>query len=344
MISRHKKAIMYEFLVRLVIALIFIFGAFYIVKSIFRLSSTAEESFNKLVTMIDNNIPEGQTTTMTLSMDQGTAIALFNPNANEINFGVKIEIKPTGGFGTVGTFSTSYQTVNYILKRPETCSPSSSCACLCKKVEAKNNELSCLKSICKTIKSNTLPLYNQSAGTYPCVDSSREGSIFLRGIIGVESPRVKTIYATNYNSFTAICEKVPCPPEEIRKDRITVSLAESKTANYVYQKNDLIKVDSTNDYLDIYYYITDLKKDVFNIYYYEYKSAIGGSFRIEPSTKEVIISEQAKDFFEEKRIENLNKGNGVTVMRPSQNPDTDIKTFKPNWELQPDGTLKKIGV
>ncbi len=76
----NKKAIMLEFLIRLIIAIVFIGSAFYIGSKLFRLGDKGYDDYNKLTNLIDEMKVSGEIRSLSLSMDQDTAIVGFSSN------------------------------------------------------------------------------------------------------------------------------------------------------------------------------------------------------------------------------------------------------------------------
>lgn len=339
-----KKGFMFEFLVRLIIALVFLFGALFILKSMFRLSSTAEESFNELAELIDT-IEEDNRMSIALVMDKGTAIAIFNKDKKGLYF-------QTGRFfsgrGVNDVWLPEGHT--YYMKKPtDQCLDYSACICLCKKVEMTSEGVLCQKNTCKNIKPNTMPMYDQrNPESDASVDFTKDGLIIFRDVDifrsgTIENPRAKTTYVTEHNGFVAVCQKSPCPPEGFLDKQTGVTGNEVKE-NYLYYKQDLIRSGFGDDKSDgTYYHIFRLGKDLMGTYYYEYHIGTGRGFRTEKENKYIYQQFQTeKERFEENIFSSLAMGKSITVQRPIDIPKEAIKKFKPNLELGDDGKLKPI--
>jgi hypothetical protein len=344
---KNKKAIMYEFLVRLVIALIFLFGGIFVIKSFFSFSSAAEDSFYKLVNLIDS-VEEGKTEVMALLMDKGTAIALFNANEQELEF----RIAPTARdeeFPDIDIHRDMGNWNRYYVKKPkEECSKTQDCACLFKKIKFERRgggdapyDASYSKYICKDIDAKILPLYKQGYERNT-IDESKNGAIFIRDLKApdgglISQPRAKTIYAIKYKGHVAVCGKSPCIPEELINQKI--SIEEFEKNNFLFVEEWIIGVDITKDKkADEFYLIEDLKKDFLNNYFYIYKESkkTNGAIKFTDTTKK-----SDKEAFELKFINYAKQGNLVEI--DYNNQGKDINNFKAETRLDEQGKFINTG-
>src|SRR3989338_4287337 len=76
----NKKAIAYEFLLRLIIAILFVSATLYIGKSLFRLTGSGFDSYLGFVSTI-NSLEDGQFKEVGVDFDKETAIIGFNSDA-----------------------------------------------------------------------------------------------------------------------------------------------------------------------------------------------------------------------------------------------------------------------
>lgn len=126
MINKNKKATtMYEFLVRLVIAVVFVLFAISLAKSLFSFSNEAEDSFYNLISLIEevSQGKEGLTDSMALVMDKKTSILLFNKDSDYIKYIAVEENFLNKFFGHKGKAE--------LIEKPKNCPEDKSCICLC---------------------------------------------------------------------------------------------------------------------------------------------------------------------------------------------------------------------
>lgn len=240
---KSKKGIMVELLLRIIIAIIFLWGAIAIGKSLFRVTSQGEQSFNNLVNLIENVKTEGGTLSMNLIMDQKTAIYGFSKNADEI-------IRPKRGETPSGKCENDKNCHSFV-KRPPSCDKGKVCICYCSKYEAKKvftdriggYEGTCKKPKCfnidgidflSQISEIKLAFYGKGPLLPQIVNPQNiyNGFIFERektdsgswidgphGLLAqINMPeRSRAIYVENYKGVVSVCAEHPCISDEAKK-------------------------------------------------------------------------------------------------------------------------------
>ena len=236
-LRNSKKAIMYEFIVRLVIALVMVTSAILIGKSFFRLSDEALDSYNELVKEI-GDIKEGELRSMPLIMDKETAMIGFSKNSPSLK---KIWWKYLEGL---------YLKREAYFKRPNSCSINNSCLCLCREgwestyIDESTTEYSCEKIICNDFQTDFLKKMTEQEfglitedqsdvvlsknGKFPADSENLEdphfptGFLFVRDVTYSHFPekteRRFTTYFERYKNKIGICFKSPCFSEQTKKE------------------------------------------------------------------------------------------------------------------------------
>ncbi|MBW2988952.1 hypothetical protein KY358_01400 [Candidatus Woesearchaeota archaeon] len=242
-IAKKRRGLMTEFLLRLIIALLFFLSAIFLAKSLFRVTSGGEQSFNRFIEVIKET-EEGGTRSMNLIMDKGTAIYGFSKYSEEISIGAYERV--TGRYKKA-----------IVIKRPDNCEDRKACVCLCQEgwqgeeiggVEEVfcNHKAKCmsmdyvdflsdvpLKDIEMDVKpfyqnfflkgGFTFERYNKESAEntlmsialwgYTLVADS-EGSFHSTSSPLVFDQRNRAVYIQKYKGVTGICYKETCIPED----------------------------------------------------------------------------------------------------------------------------------
>lgn len=235
----NNKAIAYEFLLRLIIAILFVIAAIYIAKSSFRLTDAATNSYIKLQNKIieigepGNN---GKKIQIGIDMDKNTAIFGFSKNSQEI------ERLISGKNINVLCEADKTQSCRAFLKRPESCEKGKSCICFCREYEVDSTsivplitKMHCkLQPKCKSFDNMNLWDFYQSKhlSFYPeSLSKPGEDHLISGGFIIARTdkdpnglliqnampPRTRELTIQNYNGLVAICQLDECVNEEIKK-------------------------------------------------------------------------------------------------------------------------------
>lgn len=127
----NRKAIMVDFLVTVLLAIIIFAPACYISSTFFRLSDQAKESFTNFIgtaQKISETGKEGEPKSEFLVLDKETAIVFFEPKYSEVEviFGGE----------------------KYLFNRPSQCQLDQNCVCLFREVDEENNIFSAVKKTC----------------------------------------------------------------------------------------------------------------------------------------------------------------------------------------------------
>lgn len=259
----RKKGMMYEFIIRIVIALAILIPIAVFASSFFRLSNQGLDSYNQLVFLIkDVNSKAGDFAgeEMPLFMDQETAIVGFakgdkafeyqsttyksqipSPNPNPINTEIKID---------------------YIYQRPEKCGEKA-CVCLCRKVEIDSTDYSrvCQESICNTFEDvSFLPYAEFPVSSDEFAVYKNGGFLLTRHYLG---ERLSVAYVEKYNGMIHGCLTNPCITDAMKEPKYDVS--ESEITNNKYKKDDLINITGP---ISGEYAILGHKKNSVGQYYY----------------------------------------------------------------------------
>ena len=111
--KKAQTALPYEGLIRLIFAVIAIFGVAFITFSFIRLTNESLESYNNLIDMIEN-IQDGELKSTILTMDKKTVLIGINSNADLIKMTDEINSE------------------DFYVPRPEECKKQDTCICLCR--------------------------------------------------------------------------------------------------------------------------------------------------------------------------------------------------------------------
>ncbi|MBW2996277.1 hypothetical protein KY332_03180 [Candidatus Woesearchaeota archaeon] len=197
-----KKAIMYEFLVRLIIAVLMVTAAIIIGKSFFRLTSEGMNSYHKLVGVIEDIEPPELKST-SLAMDKETMIVVFNENIDPIVADSEVAYKPG-----IAALPAPYSLLNSKVQvsRPASCDINQNCVCLIRDVEKTGNVYDLL-----TVK-------YEEAVCNPVEHTFMQGDIENGRIVIYRPrqivPRDRTVWIENRNNILAMClSSPPCFPE-----------------------------------------------------------------------------------------------------------------------------------
>src|SRR3989344_8393057 len=120
---KHKKAIMLDFLVTVILALVIFVPAILIVNKACSYSDQAKKSFNELTDLLHDFPNDKSSEQMILKMDSDTAIAYFEPGADQINIFIQ-------GIGKLEFFDSQSMYQEVLVKRPPQCTVGKSCLCL----------------------------------------------------------------------------------------------------------------------------------------------------------------------------------------------------------------------
>lgn len=219
-----KKGIAYEFLLKLIFAIILVLLVVVIFKGCFRLSDQGVQSFNELVNNVDEmSLLAGDALdSMPLRIDKLTYILAFN---NEVDFISAIEIN----------------SIVEIFLRPTNCDKDKSCLCLCQECDRtwqdreegetelvieygeeidkqdindfKYYSFHTGKMFCKEFDDVKFIEYANGKGAPADWKNPKGGSILQRN---VEEPRLRTAYIEKYGDYIGICFEQPCISEEVK--------------------------------------------------------------------------------------------------------------------------------
>jgi len=242
---------MYEFLVRFIIAIVFVIAVFWIGKSFFRLTGEGLNSFNEVVGIVQT-IQDGELKSTSLVMDKGTAVFAFSKDSDHI------------GVGATGIITGAYKEA-MIIKRPGNCGKGKACMCLCrsdwerKDFTSVTHEMRCVGSLtCHDLENSDIlsnipltalgleikPFYTRfsikggltferyNKNTLDDVDllvkesspllsffSPRDDFESLHGSISpiVFDQRLRTIYVERYKNTVGICFSAPCLSQAMKQ-------------------------------------------------------------------------------------------------------------------------------
>jgi len=133
----RKKAIAYEFLVRLLIAVIALAFVVSIASRCFRITDEAEESFNRLADKIEEaqKWKQGESDSVRLDMDEGTFVLFFS------HLHPRIQMSSNRG--------------SVFFERPAICGENVGCVCLCRDHSAEyfddHNSVFCENMRCREV-------------------------------------------------------------------------------------------------------------------------------------------------------------------------------------------------
>jgi hypothetical protein len=215
----NKKAdieIGWEFIVRLIIALVLAFSACAIATKFFRLSDEAQESYSNLITFIEDLDP-GELKSQPIRLDKQTALLGFEPNSTEIKIYYNVE------WGAVSR--------KFVFQRLPACKTDKSCLCLCTEFERTDAVLNtgyfdCKKAMCRNFDNLIFVDEMCTPEQEDCVLEVDNGFAAVRAIkygwsqtlASTKDPRIRTIYAQNYKGTTYLCWNSPCISEEMKKE------------------------------------------------------------------------------------------------------------------------------
>lgn len=148
----NRKAIMVDFLVTVLLAIIIFAPACYVSSTFFRLSDQAKESFTTFIRAaqkLSETGKEGEPKSEFLILDKETALVFFEPKYSEV------KIVSSGN--------------KYLFNRPNQCPSDHNCVCLFQEVEEENDIFSAVKKTC-------YPL-NFQLKLEDCTPAGSEGSV-----------------------------------------------------------------------------------------------------------------------------------------------------------------------
>lgn len=211
----NRKALAYEFLLRLIIAILFVSAAIYIGKSLFRLTDSGLDSFNKFVFTADN-LKDGQFKELGVDFDKGTAIIGFSEDAEK--------------FESSSIFDKFDKA---ILKKPQNSEcKSGACICLCRKSSYENLNTRAPELVCESITCNKLgsgldiiDIYETENELLKIQVTWKGGFVYGRDIkatingLNDYRPRTRVLRIENYQNIIAVCpaEKKECLSDEDKK-------------------------------------------------------------------------------------------------------------------------------
>src|SRR3990167_3160958 len=153
--KNNKKAISYEFLLRLIVAVIFVGAAVIVFMQLFgkdnAITNEAKNSyakFQKMIEEIGNPANVGSSKSVPLVMDDRTAIYAFSKESDAIKRVWSIE--------DLNAICKDGPPCLAFIKRPESCEKGKSCLCFCQdfdtlQVSASKREMKCsVKPACKS--------------------------------------------------------------------------------------------------------------------------------------------------------------------------------------------------
>lgn len=346
----NKKGIMVEALVIIIITSIMAVSILISVKSCFRLTSQAEQSFNKLVELIERVYREGGTESMRLIMDRKTALIGFTSDADKV------------------VHQDLLNTKNHYLDRPTSCESNKACLCLCTSISRGSDEPSLdeerywnYEYECKKIKCNSFKsidflnsIDEDDFGSYPSgIDPLKSGNYYrlLNGFIHTRKgpdtfPGIPTrnnqIYVENHKNIISVCFKSSCISEEMKNERISITIGEFEEVKFMFTPGWVIGVDTNNnDELETFYYIEDIVKDNFGNYYYKYKFGIKPENYPEQAAFLETIQEKTKQDFESKIINYAKQGKLVEI--DYNNEEANINSFKAETKMDEQGNVINVG-
>ena len=222
----NKKAIMYEFLVRMIIALVMIVAAIAIGRSFFRISNQGTNSFNEFVGILQN-IEDGSQESMTLAMDKGTAIIGFGQGATQV---IRANYPGTGNQypPTLKTCATNQECHSFV-NRPPSCPIDIACVCICKDYIENKFKVGCEDTTCQEIRGRN---FSESISEEKLhVESVKFSSTIYNGFVferrktsdkgyrdepyGLLSqpkgpPRLRGVYIQRKGDIVSACFNPPC--------------------------------------------------------------------------------------------------------------------------------------
>lgn len=225
----NNRAIAYEFLLRIILAILFVGGAIYIGssigKSFFRLTGSGLDSFIDFAYDV-TNLENGQYKDISVDFDKGTAIIGFSKDAKqfECHKCLSTNVDPESEFPTA------------FFKKPqnEECKDSA-CICLCRKGLADDDvaegvkSFSCEHLICRALNNlNIIDEYSAAGMLSDFINPYWKGGFVYGRNMGIElsnlasnyaknTPRTIHLRAENYMNFISVCQEEKCFSEEDRK-------------------------------------------------------------------------------------------------------------------------------
>jgi len=224
--SKNKKArITLEFAIGIVLSILILIAVINIISGLFRLNDSSKQSFDNLVSVINDvsDDPAGTVKTTALRMDKETAVIGFPKNNKPLKFDVS--------GSEASNWAPGFKTLSF--EKPisdEKCKKDEACICLCRhlekptdgKIKCKDNYL-----ICENINEVDFPEFlpdNEGPLTY---FSRTNGFIISRGIFNDwRNTQFRTIYVEKYKGISgnivAVCESKnleegSCVSEEYKK-------------------------------------------------------------------------------------------------------------------------------
>ena len=261
----NKKAIMYKFLVRLIIGIFVFISVMTIASNIFlRTSDKALDSYRDLVGFVQEvNENEGDFLMQgkTLHMDKDTYIVGIDKNVDYFEVRGKNILKNGVAFIKPSKFKDK------------------SVICLCREYESDVGSrfpkvggdwfFNCVESFCSDLDVDFLPIYTKE-GEKGEVDFI-EGFVLQRGILLAKEktkpiknfaisdlPRLSAVYVEKYKDLITVCTESPCISEEMKEPKYDAK--ESEVGDHEYSKGKKITVEFDHDRKDIYE-ITGFKKN-----------------------------------------------------------------------------------
>jgi hypothetical protein len=203
----NKKGIMLEFLVRLIIAIVFISGAIAIGRSFFRLTSQSGQSFDEVVTLIQE-VQEGKAELLNgrLIMDTNTAIVGYNKDSEYVTR--KIRAKNIPEAISIPLF--------YSVNRPSTieCELTKTCICLFK--EGRLDIHSQFKNpICIELEGVTFVEKTKEFSHYDKKDLSKNNENLAQDKNVTQ--RYHSVYVQGYKKKISVCLESPCITDEMKR-------------------------------------------------------------------------------------------------------------------------------
>ncbi len=360
---KNKKGIVLKFLLGLIFAIVSLVTVALIFKSCVRITGLGEQSFNQLVELIERVKVEEGAESMPLHMDRSTAVIGFTSNAQYVKNTQYSKIR-----------DKQIPREEHYFWKPKECEENKACICLCEsgwkrlstnpKDNPHNvpNEYKCNKIICKSIESINFidKIKSEDFGAYYGSPSNllidnlegiyklEGGFVYLRttdtdmGFPGW-STSPNTVYVENYKNIISVCFKYPCISEEMKNERFPITIDEFGKAKFMFTDGWMIGIDTDSDgTLETFYYITEILKDSFGNYYYEYKFGIRPQSAPEQASFLETIQEKSKEEFESRFI-NYAKG-GKLVQIDYDNEKVDINNFKPETRMDKEGKVIMVGI
>ena len=217
----NKKAIAYEFLLRLIIAILFVGAALYIGKSLFRLTGSGFDSYLGFVSEA-NRLENGQFKELGVDFDKNTAIIGFSKDAEQFEcyncISPSVDNKPRA-----------------IFKKPikPECK-NRACICLCReglsdKESGATTEFSCSSLTCRNLKDDldVIDIYDATKENQPGLKAFWKGGfVYGRDIKAALNnmenylPRTRVLRIENYNNLIVACSsgKKECLSSEAKTE------------------------------------------------------------------------------------------------------------------------------